>query len=90
MALEELGDCIPHLDNVEDQISMKELSRLLDRFLRSLPERDCCVFMRRYWYVESTREIARRYEMAEGSVKSILHRTRQKLRNYLEKEGVAI
>ena len=90
VALEELGDCIPHLDNVEDQISMKELSRLLDRFLRSLPERDCCVFMRRYWYVESTREIARRYEMAEGSVKSILHRTRQKLRNYLEKEGVAI
>ncbi len=90
VALEELGDCIPADGSIEDQVAMKELSRMVDRFLRSLPEKECCVFLRRYWFVDSTREIALRYNMAEGSVKSTLHRTRQRLRVYLEKEGVAL
>ena len=67
-----------------------ELSRAIDRFLRNLPEKECCVFLRRYWYVDSTLEIAHRYHMAEGTVKSMLHRTRKKLRAYLEQEGVVL
>lgn len=90
VALDELGDCIPDSAGVEEQVALKELSRLLDRFLRNLPERECCVFLRRYWFVDSTREIALRYNMAEGSVKSTLHRTRQKLKVFLEKEGVVL
>jgi len=90
VALEELGDCIPHGEELEEQIAMRELSRLLDRFLRTLPERECCIFLRRYWFVDSTREISLRYQMAEGSVKSTLHRTRQKLKVFLEKEGVVL
>ena len=75
---------------MEETAELKELSRLIDRFLRDLPDKECCVFLRRYWFVESTREIALRYNMAEGSVKSTLYRTRQKLRVYLEKAGVAV
>ena len=90
VALDELGDCVPNGQNVEEELALKELSRLLDRFLRDLPERDCCVFLRRYWYVDSTADIAKRYQMAEGSVKSCLYRTRQKLKTYLEKAGVAV
>ena len=87
---DELGDCIPDAVSVEEQIALKELSRLLDRFLRNLPERECCIFLRRYWFVDSTREIALRYNMAEGSVKATLYRTRQKLKVFLEKEGVVL
>ena len=65
-----------------------ELSRLLDRFLRQLPQKDCCVFMRRYFYMDSLDDIALRYHMAMGSVKSSLFRTRQKLRAFLEQEGI--
>lgn len=90
LALDELGDCVSGGESVEDQLAMKELSRLLDRFLRDLPERECCIFLRRYWFVDSIREIALRYQMAEGSVKSTLYRTQQKLRLFLEKEGVAL
>lgn len=90
VALEELGDCVPAHGSVEDEIQLKELSRLLDCFLRELPERECCLFLRRYWYVDSIADIARRYEMAEGTVKSSLHRTRQKLRDFLEAEGVSL
>ena len=90
LALEELGDCVPAAGSVEETIELRELSKLLDGFLRELPEKEACVFLRRYWYVDSTREIAQRYEMAEGSVKSMLHRLRRKLRERLEKEGVAL
>jgi len=89
-ALEELGDCIPGHDSVEQEIAFRELTKLLDGFLRQLPEKECCIFLRRYWYVDSTRDIARRYGMPEGSVKSQLSRTRQKLKKVLEQEGIAI
>ena len=41
----------------------RELEEILDRFLRTLPERDCSVFLRRYWYGETLEEAARRYGM---------------------------
>ena len=90
IALEELGDCVPAAGSVEDTVELRELSRILDSFLRDLPEKEACVFLRRYWYVDSTHEIAIRYEMAEGSVKSMLYRVRRKLRERLEKEGIAL
>ena len=67
-----------------------ELSRVLDRFLRKLPERECCIFLRRYWYLDSAQAIAQRFHMTEGSVKSQLFRTRTKLRTCLEKEGICL
>lgn len=90
VALDELAECIPSGQDVEQELALRELSRLLDDFLRTLPERECCIFLRRYWFVDSTKDIASRYQMAEGSVKSGLHRTRQKLKVYLEKAGVAV
>lgn len=90
LALEELGDCVPAQSSVEDEIQLKELTQLLDLFLRNLPEKECCIFLRRYWYIDSIGAIAQRYEMAEGTVKSSLHRTRRKLREYLEHEGVIL
>ena len=90
MALDELEDCIPGAGSTEQVLADAELARLIDRFLRRLPEKECCIFLRRYWYVDTVQEIARRYHLAEGTVKSTLHRTRKKLREYLEQEGVAL
>ena len=63
---------------------------LLSRFLDTLPKESRLIFMRRYWYTDSIREIAARYGMGESKVKTQLHRTRNKLRQYLEKEGIAV
>lgn len=90
LALEELGGCIPDTTGVEKQLADAELARCIDRFLRNLPDKECCIFLRRYWYVDSVADIARRCHMAEGSVKSSLYRTRQKLRTYLEQEGISL
>ena len=68
----------------------QELADSIDRFLRTLPERECSIFLRRYWYVDPVQLIAARYEIKENTVKSILFRTREKLRRYLLEEGIAL
>lgn len=87
LAYEELQESVPAKNAVEEQIAARELGRELDRFLRSLPEKDCSMFLRRYWYMDSLSQIANRYHMTEGCVKTRLHRIRKKLKAYLEQEG---
>lgn len=90
LALDELGECIPASGRVEHALEQKELAATIDRFLRTLPEKDCNLFLRRYWYVDSISVIADRYGMKENTVKSILFRTREKLRKFLGEEGIAV
>lgn len=90
LALDELGECIPASGRVENALEQKELAATIDRFLRTLPEKDCNLFLRRYWYVDSISVIADRYGMKENTVKSILFRTREKLRKFLGEEGIAV
>ncbi len=90
LALDELAECLPDARDTEAEVEAAELERLVNEFLRSLPERDCNIFLRRYWYVEEYGDIARRYGMKLNTVKTSLFRTRAKLRVYLEKEGVVI
>ena len=57
------------------------------RFLDALNITERRVFLRRYWYLDSTEEIASAFGFSQSKVKSMLHRTRKKLRQQLEKEG---
>ena len=90
LALEELKECISAKDSVEAQAEVAELGQLIDRFLRTLPQQECSLFLRRYWYVESLEEIARRYGLRKNTVKTCLFRTRNKLRAHLEREGISV
>ena len=90
MALDELGDCLPGGGTPEEAVEAAELEKLLNRFLHTLPERDCNVFLRRYWYMEEYSEIAGKYQMKLNTVKTSVFRTRAKLRDYLEREGVVL
>lgn len=89
-ALDELAECVPDGQNIEDTIVAAELERMINDFLHTLPEKDCNVFLRRYWYVEEYSEIAKRYDMNLNTVKTSLFRTRVKLREYLEREGIVL
>ena len=90
LALDELAECVPDMRSTEEAVEAAELERLLNEFLHTLPERECNVFLRRYWYVEEYSEIARRYGMKLNTLKTSLFRTRAKLREYLEGEGVLV
>ena len=90
LALDELSECVPAPGRVEHALEERELTETIDRFLRTLPEKDCNLFLRRYWYVDSVQSIAARYAIKENTAKSILFRTREKLRRYLAGEGIIV
>ncbi|MGN0141114.1 MAG: RNA polymerase sigma factor [Roseburia sp.] len=87
---EELEECTAGTGNVEDALQQKELAAHINAFLHTLPERECSIFLWRYFYVRETAEIADRYQLKESHVLVILSRTRAKLRRYLEKEGYVL
>jgi RNA polymerase sigma-70 factor (ECF subfamily) len=89
LALSELEECIPADSGVEQIVEDRLLAESLDAFLRSLRREARMVFVARYWHLYSIQEISKHYDMSESKVKSMLHRTRKKLRSYLESEGLA-
>ena len=86
---QEMELCIPD-ESRERELEGKEIVRALNRFLGTLSAENRVVFLRRYWYMDSIAEIAVRYGFSESKVKTLLHRTRKNLRDYLAKEGIAV
>ena len=87
LALEELEDCVAGRQNVEMEYERKELIRAYVKFLDALPVTERRVFLRRYWYVDSIETIAKEFGFSQSKVKTMLHRTRAKLRKTLWEEG---
>lgn len=86
-ALDELEDCLAAPADVDEELSAKELSSLIDRFLDTLEEKSRVMFVRRYWYSDPIPDIATRFHMSNNNVSVRLLRTREKLKKYLMKEG---
>lgn len=86
---EELEQTIPD-SRSQQELDSRELGRILSTFVTTLPEDSRLIFLRRYWHLETTEEIARRYGFSQSKVKTQLHRTRAKLYAFLEKEGIAV
>lgn len=87
LALEELEECIPTAGSPEETLEARELGRLLDEFLRKLPDPERRLFICRYWYLDSISQLARRFGFSQSRVKSMLLRTRKKLLKFLREEG---
>ena len=90
LALEELQECIPDSGSVEQEVEEKYLVEIMNGFLHDLPKDKRMIFLRRYWYLSSIQEIAEDYEISESKVKMTLLRVRNKLKQVLEKEGIAL
>ena len=86
LALDELDECIYDSNGESDMTELIALQTVLNQFLRSLPLEARRVFIRRYWHMNSISEIARDFSMSESKVKSLLMRTREKLKKYLLQE----
>lgn len=87
VALEELEECVSGSGSVEDEIERRELTRMINEFIRALPHTERQVFMCRYWYMDPVADIAKQFGFSESKVKSMLYRIRGRLRARLEKEG---
>ncbi len=86
LSLEELSGCIPG-PALEETVEARELGTAIDRFLDRQTAQTRAIFLRRYWFGDSVKTIAREFGMKESAVSLRLSRTREKLRTYLEKEG---
>ncbi len=84
---QEMERCIPD-SKQEAQMEAREIRRVMESFLETLPYESRLFFLRRYLYMDTIPEIAQRYHIKESKVYTQLHRTRNKLRQYLEKEGI--
>ena len=90
LVLEDLAECVPGRNTVEDTVSAKEIAEAINRFLDTLSYEDKFVFMRRFWYSDSLPEIAKMAGMSYNSVAVRLHRVKGKLKKFLLKEGVLV
>lgn len=88
LALEELSECIPSNASVEENVIAGELSARINRFVGTLAPTERQVFLCRYWYLDSIDKISADLCFGKSKVKSMLRRTRARLRADLEKEGV--
>lgn len=87
ISLEELGDSFTDGRTPEDELNARLLTETVNRFLRTLPDEARNTFIGRYYFFDSVKNVARYCGMSESKCKSILYRTRQSLKVYLQKEG---
>ena len=87
LVLDELSDLIASPDEPEMEIDSKLLSKAINSFLSNLPLEKRKIFVCRYWYADSIKDIAKTFGMTENNVSVILNRLRQKLSEHLKESG---
>ncbi len=87
---EEIESTVPASNDTAAETEAAFLSKAVSNYLRTIPEEKRNIFIRRYWFMDSVTEIAKRYRLTEGKVKTTLFRVRNDLKIYLEKEGYEI
>ena len=90
LSLSELMDCIPDSKSIDENLHAEELAKLIDSFLRTLPPTERSIFICRYWYFDTVADIAKQFGYGQSKVKTMLLRTRRKLKIHLEKEGIRV
>lgn len=76
----ELSEFLPDISNYKSE----KIKVLLNSFLETLNIRDRSVFIRRYYFSEEISDIAKEYNIKESNVRTILMRTRKKLKKYFQ------
>lgn len=90
LVLDEISECIPSPNYTEKEIDNLALTENLNSFLKTLTSENRKIFLQRYWYMMTIKEIAKENSFTESKVKMSLMRTRENLKIFLEKEGVEI
>lgn len=79
-----------NIESVEEKFETKELASAISMFLDKIDKKSRLLFVRRYFFADSTKELARKFSLTETNVSVQLYRTRKKLKAYLEKGGYSI
>ena len=80
--LEELAECLPSEGTPGNRASA---ASMLNSFLKTLPDKACDIFVRRYRFHETPAEIGEKYGVGDNYVRSVLARTRRKLKKFIRR-----
>jgi RNA polymerase sigma-70 factor (ECF subfamily) len=86
VSLDELSGCIAGPD-LWETVDARELGRQINAFLATISRENRVIFLRRYWFGDSVKDIAADLQLAENTVSVRLNRLRDKLRSHLSQEG---
>ncbi len=86
----EMEECIPSPNDDVCKITDSELTESISKFLKTLSKEERNIFVARYWYSESVKSVSRQFHISESKTKSMLMRTRQKLKKHFESEGLEL
>lgn len=90
IAMEEIEACIADPNTVEAEIEARELARIIESFLDTLTVENRVIFMRRYWFSDSCKDIAEFVGLSEKNISVRLTRIRQKMKSYLAEREVFV
>ena len=90
VAMEEIESCIADPNTVETEFEAKELARIIESFLDTLTVENRVIFMRRYWFSDSYKDIAELVGLSEKNISVRLTRIREKMKRYLTEREVFI
>ena len=90
LSLDEMEEVFTDHMEPEKEIEAGLLGELLNQFLRSLKPDERRTFIGRYYYMDPLKEVAAYCGMSESKAKTMLFRTRVKLKEYLKKEGFVL
>lgn len=88
IAIEELEGVIPSGEDIFKTLDEKYLVEKINEFLESINRQDRKIFLLRYFYLHSSKDIEKLTDIKVSTINTILYRTRNKLRKHLEKEGI--
>ena len=88
--LSELEHCVPSGQSTEEAVDSILLGDYISKWLETLSADDRALFLRRYWFGESLRELSRKVDTGEGHLAQKLYRLRLQLKKELEKKGVIV
>lgn len=86
VCLDELAGILP-CPSAEEELDARALGQAIDTFLETLNPQDRVLFLRRYWFGDSIQQLSREAGISENVLSVRLHRIRNKLKDYLHKEG---
>ena len=89
ISISELEEILPD-ESIAADVSSEDIGKLISNFLRKEKPEIRNVFIRKYYFFDSIHEIAKRYSFTESKVKNMLYHTRNKLKEYLIKEGIEL
>lgn len=87
LSLDELAECAGSEDSTQQAVDLSVLVELIEKFLNRCGDDERDMFVCRYYFCDSLREIAGYFGVNVSKVKNTLFRTRAGLKKHLESEG---